>query len=268
MYPVQSVPPFAFCRKGIMASDSGQLEKTPLYEQAYQAILRDILAGSLGPGQRLTDTMLAERLGISRTPIREAIRRLENEGILIGQLNRGVWVFRPTVEDVLEIYAIRASVEALGARLAAMNPSRGPHIAIMEEALESARSAVDRGDASDVTACNSRIHEALMAAAGSPHLLEVTKRLRYRATLCRLESLRHQLHAEISVEEHAVIIEQAREGRADAAARFMANHVLNAGARILHRYQEEGVEVKTHISRLFKPDVDRPLRQEDLDEDH
>lgn len=251
-----------------MASTPAQLEKTPLYEQAYQAILRDILAGSLGPGQRLTDTMLAERLGISRTPIREAIRRLENEGILIGQLNRGVSVFRPTAEDVLEIYAIRASVEALGARLAAMNPDSGPQIAEMEEALEIARAAVDHGDAREVTVCNSRIHDALMTAAGSPHLLEVTKRLRYRATLCRLESLRHHLHAEISVEEHAVIIEHAREGRADDAARFMTKHVLNAGARILRRFHEEGVEVESHISGLFKLDVDRPIRQEDLHEDH
>lgn len=251
-----------------MASDSARLAKTPLYEQAYQAILRDILAGSLGPGQRLTDTMLAERLGISRTPIREAIRRLENEGILIGQLNRGVSVFRPTVDDVMEIYAIRASVEALGARLAAMNPNRAEQIAEMEEALENARAAVERGDASEVTVSNSRIHDALMTAAGSPHLLEVTKRLRYRATLCRLESLRHHLHAEISLEEHAVIIEHTRDGRADAAARFMTSHVLNAGARVLRRFHEEGVEVKTHISGLFKLDVDRPLTQEDLDEDN
>lgn len=190
-------------------------------EGAYARIRAAIREGSLAPGERLTETDLAARFGVSRTPVRQAIARLEAEGLLTHEARRGLTVTRPDHQQVVELYVMREVLEGAAARLAAQHASE-TEIAAMAEIVQAEPAAF--GDARALAEINQRLHGLLYLAAHNRYLLRSLEQL--AATMSLLPTLltrggrAEQAHA-----EHRAILDAvgARDGdAAEDAARAHA----------------------------------------------
>ena len=181
-------------------------------QDAYARVREAIRDGTLPPGVRLTETDLAHRFGVSRTPIRQAIARLEAEGLLTHEPRRGLSVSRPDHSQIVELYVMREILEGAAARLAAQHASE-TEIAAMEE-LVAGEPAVF-ADAPKLAAVNQRLHGLLYLAAHNRYLLRSLEQL--SATMALLPSLltfggrARQAH-----EEHLALLAalRARDGAA------------------------------------------------------
>ncbi|MBR0671244.1 GntR family transcriptional regulator [Neoroseomonas soli] len=190
-----------------------------LGEAAYARIRAAIREGSLAPGERLTETDLAARFGVSRTPVRQAIARLEAEGLLTHESRRGLTVTRPDHQQVVELYVMREVLEGAAARLAAQHASE-TEIAAMAEIVEHEAEAF--GDARALAEANQRLHGLLYLAAHNRYLLRSLEQL--AATMALLPTLltrggrAEQAHAEHRAILAAIL---TRDGAAaeDAARR-------------------------------------------------
>ncbi|MBX9594154.1 MAG: GntR family transcriptional regulator [Roseomonas sp.] len=197
------------------------LPSRDLGQEAYARIRAAIRDGTLAPGLRLTETDLAARFGVSRTPVRQAIARLESEGLLTHEARRGLTVTRPDHAQVVELYVMREVLEGAAARLAAQHASP-TEIGAMAELIASEPGHFD--DARALAETNQRLHGLLYLAAHNRYLLRSLEQL--GATMALLPTLltvggrAAQAHA-----EHQAILAalQARNGEAaEAAARAHA----------------------------------------------
>jgi DNA-binding GntR family transcriptional regulator len=187
--------------------------------EAYARVREAIRDGTLSPGVRLTETDLAARFGVSRTPIRQAIAKLEAEGLLTHEPRRGLSVTRPDHGQMVELYVMREILEGAAARLAAQHASE-TEIGAMEE-LVAGEPAIF-ADAPKLAAVNQRLHGLLYLAAHNRYLLRSLEQL--SATMALLPSLlTFGGRAEQAHEEHLVLLAalRARDGEAaeDAAKR-------------------------------------------------
>lgn len=189
--------------------------------EAYARIRAAIRDGSLPPGERLTELDLAARFGVSRTPVRQAIARLEAEGLLTHGARRGLTVTRPDHQQVVELYVMREVLEGAAARLAAQHASE-TEIAAMAEIVEGEPGAF--GDAAVLATVNQRLHGLLYLAAHNRYLLRSLEQL--AATMSLLPTLlTRDGRAEQAHLEHQAILDAIarRDGEAaEAAARLHA----------------------------------------------
>ncbi|MBR0679592.1 GntR family transcriptional regulator [Roseomonas eburnea] len=201
--------------------DGAPISSRDLGQEAYARIRAAIRAGALAPGERLTETDLATRFGVSRTPVRQAIARLEAEGLLTHEARRGLAVTRPDHQQVVELYVMREVLEGAAARLAAQHASE-TEISAMVELVEREPEAF--GDAAALAAVNQRLHGLLYLAAHNRYLLRSLEQL--AATMSLLPTLlTHGGRAEQAHAEHRAVIEAIvkRDGEAaEAAARHHA----------------------------------------------
>ena len=192
-----------------------------LGEAAYARIRAAIREGTLAPGLRLTETDLAARFGVSRTPVRQAIARLEAEGLLTHEPRRGLTVTQPDHAQVVELYVMREILEGAAARLAAQHAS-DTELAAMAELIEEEPLAFS--DALRLAAINQRLHGLLYLAAHNRYLLRSLEQL--GATMALLPSLLTRSgRAEQAHAEHRALLAAllARDGAgAEAAARAHA----------------------------------------------
>jgi DNA-binding GntR family transcriptional regulator len=195
-------------------------------ESAYARIRAAIREGSLAPGERLTEVDLAARFGVSRTPVRQAIARLEAEGLLTHEARRGLAVTRPDHQQVVELYVMREVLEGAAARLAAQHASE-TEIAAMAEIVAQEPDAF--GDARALTAVNQRLHGLLYLAAHNRYLLRSLEQL--AATMSLLPTLlTHGGRAEQAHAEHRAIL-TAIGGRDGAGAEAAARHHARAAQK-------------------------------------
>lgn len=192
---------------------------------------RMILAGEQPAGSKLNEAAIAARLGVSRGPVREAFRALEESGLVRLEKNRGVHVRQIPVEEADEIYELRAVLdEFVGRRLAR---TAAP------EAIRDLRSRVERmekvaakGDVEAYLAANVAFHDRLVELAGNAKLLGTYRRLVNELHLFRHTTLAQVGVLPISTREHREIIEQIAAGRAAAAGRALYDHVMASRERM------------------------------------
>jgi DNA-binding GntR family transcriptional regulator len=151
-----------------------QLEIKSVVDQVHAELLERIVAGELEPGSRLRQEALADELGVSRTPLREALARLVSEGLVEFVPNRGATVTRRDFTDMEEAWRARLVIEPGAARLAAERPA-GDAIERMHETVSRQRSVAD--DVTSSFALNREFHLALVAASGNAHLLQFSELL-------------------------------------------------------------------------------------------
>jgi DNA-binding GntR family transcriptional regulator len=188
-------------------------------------LLEDVLEGELRPGEILVESTLSKRFGVSRTPIREALRMLEQDGVL-ERVNRGIRVRQTSPEEVLEIYGVRTILEAAAARDAAVRRT-DYDLAILDRILRTmgeARTAPPQ----EMAAINRSFHRAIWQAARNRTLTDLLERLavhlrRYPATTY-LRSGRW----EEALEEHRQLLEAIRQGDPEAAAKVAEKHMWAA----------------------------------------
>jgi len=206
------------------------LRTASLSSAAQQEIERMILDGEIGPGSKLTEAWLSERLGVSRGPIREAFRMLEESGLVRQEKNRGVFVRDIPLEEALEIYDLRAAMDELvGRRLAET---------ITPEQLKTARAIVERmdaaaraGDSDAYHLLNLDFHDALVGFTGNRKLAGVYRKLVKELALFRRRNLRDQQLLPHSAAEHRGILKAIASGDPEQAGRTMFDHVMESRER-------------------------------------
>jgi len=196
-------------------------------------VIRDaILSGELEPGARLLQEDLAERLQVSSTPVREALRQLETEGILQSTPNRGVRVAEVDLQAVREIYLIRADLEALATRMATAN-LRAADLRRLKALQTEIETLIRRGELGELRRLNYELHVLIYEAAGLPELLKIIRSLWTKFPWDTLHVLPNR--AFMSADEHARLIRALEDGNADLAGKLMREHI-ESGARALDRY--------------------------------
>lgn len=198
-------------------------DRPPLRTLVLEDMRRRILDGSWPPGTRLVEEHIAQELGVSRNPVREAVRVLESEGLVATAPRRSVEVATIPPTEALEIFEVRLPLEALAARLAAQRAT--PHdVARLRALIDDARGAPI--DHASLARHNDALHEAVLQVAGNQQLVALTRNLRGRIGLILRQNVARRLDA--SVDEHAVIVEAIAEGDPEAAAEAAGEHVASA----------------------------------------
>jgi DNA-binding GntR family transcriptional regulator len=191
--------------------------------------LRDaIVAGTLSPGEKLSEARLAQRFGVSRTPVREALKQLEAERLVSIERRRGTFVKQFTRREVIELYDVRAALEGMAARLCAERRSE-ECAARVRQAYSRMSDAVDRDDASGFLREDQRLHELIFEGAGNDRLTEhyrlldqhMQRQLLGRIVTSRAGRMRRSLH------EHVPIIVAVERGDGEAAESAMRAHVVS-----------------------------------------
>jgi len=190
-----------------------------------------ITTGRLPLGARISDKKLAAELAVSRTPVREALVELQSEGLVIMRPQSGTFIFDLTIEEVRDICATRAILEAGAIRLAAEAGSTDM-MARLGLLVGRAAVALDDGDLVLCDELDCEFHEGIVAASANPYLIRA-----YSAISNRLRALRHRLPRERdrmarAIAQHRHIIDLWAAGRLDQATTAISSHVLNV-ARLL-----------------------------------
>ena len=200
------------------------LQIQSVVDHVYSALRERILSGDLPRGTKLRQASLAEELGVSRTPLREALRRLSTEGLVEFSPNRGATVSELDFGDMRHAWSARVALEPGSARLAAERRDEGS-IAAMRAAIEQQRAAAEDKDAS--FAANRAFHLALAAASGNPHLTRFAEMLwvpRIGVPIYQAQAA-EPAGANAWADEHERITDAIEAGRVDEAERLTRAHV-------------------------------------------
>ena len=200
-------------------------------------IERLILCGDLAPGAKLTEAMLAVRLGVSRGPIREAFRILEEAGLVKLEKNRGVFVRSIPLAEAMEIYDLRAMVdESAGRQLAErITPEQLKELRSMVEQMERLLKEGHDSPASDpYHLLNLAFHDRIVEFVGNRKLIDLYRRLVKELSLFRRVNLADGQQIPLSVQEHRAILKAIAAGDADGAGRALRAHVLASKQRSLN----------------------------------
>lgn len=204
-------------------------EQTPKLREALED---DIISGRLRPGQRLDEAGLAERFGVSRTPIREALIQLSASGLVEIKPRRGAFVLLLGPRELMESFELMAELEAACARLAAqrMSPADRKAITAAHADCEAAAAA---GDDSAYYEANTRFHGAIYAATGNRVLAAETLRLQRSLQPYRRLQLKVPRRMDASFSEHGGILEALLAGNGAMAEQRLRDHVLIQGERFM-----------------------------------
>jgi DNA-binding GntR family transcriptional regulator len=194
----------------------------PLGSTAYQRLRWDIVHGVLRPNEALIEGELSERLGISRTPVRESLQRLADDGLIVMRRRRW-YVYEHTAEEIREIYEIRAAQEGFAARLAC---ERATDEQIAE--IAAAATEVDQAGTDDRVAANDAFHDLLNAACGNRRLVELIGKSRLFHFNRRLANAYSPDQRARSSAQHRAIVEAFTAREPDTAEALVREHVLDS----------------------------------------
>lgn len=204
-----------------------------LADQVFDHLENDILSGKYQRGEILTESKLSAELGVSRTPIREALRRLEQEHI-IEESGKGSVVIGITEKDLEDIFMIRKSLECQVAALAAKNRTE-EQLKQLREALEFQEFYLNKKDPDQIKLMDSRFHETLYKLSGSTAFYDTLVPLHKKIQKYRRASVTNSSRAEASVAEHRKIYEAIEAKNTALAAKYASEHVENAYKHIMRR---------------------------------
>lgn len=208
------------------------LQTRSLATVVQQEIERAILLGEYAPGAKLNEAALAGRIGVSRGPVREAFRMLDEAGLVRTEKNRGVFVRDIPIDEALEIFDVRAAMdEWIGKRLATcITPAQLKEVRALVAAMEK---AVKTDDAHAYHVLNLKFHDAMVEMAGNRKLTDVYRKLIKELSLYRRKNLADGGLMKIFLGEHKQIVRAIASGDPDAAGRAMLEHVMRSKQRTI-----------------------------------
>jgi phosphonate utilization transcriptional regulator len=223
------------------------LQSNSLPALVQRELERMIVAGDLAAGAKLNEVAIAELLGVSRGPVREAFRALEESGLVRLEKNRGVFVRQISVEEADEIYELRAVLdEFVGRRLAqSATPAQLRELKQMVERMEKATS---RNDVDAYLAANLAFHDRMVELTGNAKLLLTYRRIVNELHLFRRATLTQGGALPVSTREHREIVDRIASGQAAAAGRALHEHVMASRAR-MHAMYDGGREAAATPAR-------------------
>ena len=209
----------------------------PLREMVYEELKMQILKGSIIPGTRMMEVELAEEMGVSRTPIREAIRKLEKEGLVTIEPRRGAYASMISTEDMVEILEVRQDLEGLAAYFAA-DRMTGEQMAELKEVSNNYNEAVKRGKMEDMIKYDTRFHHIIVESCRNKILVQMIEQLQELVLRFRYIYYDNFRRAENMPEEHEAIVAAISEGDADKARAAADIHI----DRLKELVVKEGVQ--------------------------
>jgi DNA-binding GntR family transcriptional regulator len=206
-------------------------KREDLRDQTYFQLRKAILSGPMRPGTVLVQEQLAEQLGISRTPVRDALDRLANEGLVVRSPGGRIHVAPFSLEELHEKYAVRQALETLALRLAAPNLP-GPPMLKLKALLEEMRQAISENQTQRVIQAGAAFHETIFIACGNTYLRQLLTTLsesirRYRHTAIDMPG-----RASETLREHEQVVEHLSAGNISAAERAMEEHIARSQQRL------------------------------------
>lgn len=202
---------------------------------------RAILEGRYSPGQRLREVELAERLGVSRTPLREAFYTLETRGLLQIQPRRGAFVKSVTVEETEELLTVRIALDGLAARLAAERADT-EDIEELKKAHKAQRAASRKRDDSAFHALGQEFHSLIYTASGNPKLISIYRSLRVEAALYPVADILLPGETEKSLEDHSDLLAAIDAREPDRAQIIAEQHIRRIKAHLKANLPAEAVQ--------------------------
>jgi|SRR5690625_2097203 len=205
-------------------------------QHVYDSLRNGIIRGDLFPGEKINEQEISDRLGVSRTPVREAIRQLEREGLVRVQHYRGAFVVKLGVQEIKDIFETREALEGMAARLASTRMSKSKMYSAssaLEEQLAQLSAGEDVPPATD-------LHDLILEGSKNRQLVTTMSRLRGQLATLRYVSTRGERRRLASNEEHRVIIEALLQRQPDQAEAAMRAHVRSVCTNLL-KLKEGGV---------------------------
>ena len=199
--------------------------------KVFQQLKNSILAGEFENGAELREIALAKKLGVSRTPVREALRQLEQEGLVEIYPNRGAYVKGITYKDVEDIFRIRARLEGLCAEMAVSSITH-EQLDKLDEIILLSKFYEEKKDMEHLLKMDSQFHEVLFESCGSKMLEHQLKDYHQYVQKARLRSLKRRERAKKSTQEHEEILLAIKDRDAKRADELATRHILNAIANI------------------------------------
>ncbi len=197
----------------------------PLTKVVTQTLRERILSGDIPLGERLIEGRLSEELGVSRMPVREALRELASEGLVTIEPRRGASVTTFTEQQKRELVEVRATLESLNAKLAAKRHDPA-QIAELQRILAEGTQLLEGNDPSELSRQNFRFHDAIGNVAGNSVLQDTIRSLRDRTAMIFAPISR--VRGQANWQEHAAILRAVIDGDAELAGLLAARHVYNA----------------------------------------
>lgn len=206
-------------------------ENRSLTSIIFEKVREDILNGRYATGDKIVEAKLAEELGVSRTPVREALKQLELDGLVESLPNRGVIVKGITDQDIEDIYTIRLAIEGIAARWSVerIDPDE---IDQLKEIYDLMEFYASKGDVEKSFELNTRFHETLFKATKSRYLEHVLKDFQLFIKSTRSESLKSEGRLDRALAEHRLILDAYLNQDVDAAIEAITNHISNSRANV------------------------------------
>ncbi|NLN87151.1 MAG: GntR family transcriptional regulator [Syntrophomonadaceae bacterium] len=199
----------------------------PLRDLVLEAIRSAIMNGTLQPRERLMEIQLAEELGVSRTPVREALRKLELEGFIVMVPRKGAYVADLSFKDIADVFEIRAALEGLAAGLAAERITED-ELENMERLIVGKQEAINSGDIDKLVEVDTSFHELLYKASRNDRLAAIISNLREQIQRFRLTSLSFPGRNKESLQEHKQLVEAIQARDSQLARQLAQEHIENA----------------------------------------
>ena len=213
-------------------------EYLPLRDVVFNTLRRAILKGELEPGERLMEIALANRLGVSRTPIREAIRKLELEGLVVMIPRKGAEVARITEKDLRDVLEVRTSLEKLAIELACERITE-EELMDMQKTCQAFCDSLKTDDLTTIAEKDVAFHDVIFKATKNARLIQILNNLREQMYRYRLEYLKDtELHPRL-VEEHQKILEAVMGRDKEKAVRLIQEHIYVQELTVIKKIQEQ-----------------------------
>jgi DNA-binding GntR family transcriptional regulator len=208
----------------------------PLRELVFESLREAIISGRLKPGERMMEIQMAEEMGVSRTPVREAIRKLELEGLVVMIPRKGAYVAGLSLKDIVEVFEIRGALEGLAAELAAERIT-DDELENLERYLVRITEDIEKGDLGKVVETDTDFHTQLYKASRNDWLLQIINNLREQIQRFRTTSLSYPGRMKEAVEEHRQIVEAISSRNGKLARKLAYEHIEKAENSLMSMIQ-------------------------------
>ena len=213
-------------------------EYLPLRDVVFNTLRRAILKGELKPGERLMEITLADKLGVSRTPIREAIRKLELEGLVVMAPRKGAKVASITERDLNDVLEVRKGMEVLAISLACKRIT-GEELEKLETIEQSFQKLIESGNLTELAEMDVKFHDTIYQATNNQRLVQLLNNLREQMYRYRMEYLKDIAVRRTLAEEHKAICRALRERDEQQAEQYVSIHIDNQQKAIIRSLNRE-----------------------------
>ena len=214
-------------------------ERKSLGQHVFDNLKQAIIRGNMTPGEWLVESHIAQMLGISRTPVREAIHKLEREGLIERQPRGGFTVLGLGRDDIEETFGIRSVLEGYAARLATVR-HQPTELKALEKKIEEFQMYLNKGQLDVLPEINTEFHDLLYALSKSPRLIHMINALRDQIFRFRQMILKDDKLASISNEDHIRMLKFMRKRDAEGVERLVRDHILRGQKEILREFGKKG----------------------------